>query len=331
MMVYIYLKRYCGMDIVQSFSSQKCKKMLKGINLMEYSFEDGHLVYRNIMSKNNEAQKIDLKLLIQASQEIAADKLQAFMLTNNMHNLTKVIRTRSEQGVFSDYPHYYKLVQEGKTLAQENEQPKTLEDGTVQMPYYGELFACRMSENSEFIISCKEGDYTLYGQNFVGVLKPNFLGTCFTLYNDGFEEVISKQLPERFLPVRQKVATIEYDSNFFAEKPRSFRVNFHDFMRNDPDTITHKFENMQPRYNEARGCYTLNFYGRVQKASARNFQLIQTLEDGDENDEDFDEMPLLTHGKMAKNEFNLDYRAPFQVFCAFAVSLTAIGKKRVVG
>lgn len=43
------------------------------------------------------------------------------------------------------------------------------------------------------------------------------------------------------------------------------------------------------------------------------------------------EMPLLTHGKIAKNEFNLDYRAPFQILCAFAVSLTAIGKKRVVG
>ena len=61
--------------------------------------------------------QIDLNLMIRASMEISADKLQQFMLTNNMHNLTKVIRTRSEQGVFSDYPHYYKLVQEGKTLA----------------------------------------------------------------------------------------------------------------------------------------------------------------------------------------------------------------------
>jgi len=133
-----------------------------------------------------------------------------------------------------------------------------------------------MTENGEFIISSKTGDFTLYGQNFVGLLRPNFLGTSFELFNNGFEEVIAKQLPENFLPARLKVATIEYDSNFFAEKPRSFRVSFHDFMRNDSETITHKFENMQPRYNEARGCYTLNFYGRVQKASARNFQLVQT-------------------------------------------------------
>ena len=127
-----------------------------------------------------------------------------------------------------------------------------------------------MTENGDFTISCKSNDFTVYGQNFVGYVKPNFLGTCFELFNHGFEEVISNQLPKNFLPVRQKLATIEYDSNFFAEKPRSFRVSFHDFIMND-DSITHKFENMQPRYNEARGCYTLNFYGRVQKASARNF------------------------------------------------------------
>jgi hypothetical protein len=57
---------------------------------------------------------------------------------------------------------------------------------------------------------------------------------------------------------------------------------------------------------------------------------VQSLEDDEEEVEDND-MPLLTHGKIAKNEFNLDFRAPFQKICAFAVSLTAIGKKRVVG
>ena len=60
---------------------------------------------------------------------------------------------------------------------------------------------------------------------------------------------------------------------------------------------------------------------------------MQSVEDEADMDDDMgdSEMPLLTHGKISKNEFNLDYRAPFQIFCAFAVSLTAIGKKRVVG
>lgn len=82
--------------------------MLRKINLLEYTFQDGFLVYENIVSK--EQKKIDLGLLIRASLEIAADKLQAFMLTNNQHNLTKVLRTRTDSGVFSDYPHYYTMV-----------------------------------------------------------------------------------------------------------------------------------------------------------------------------------------------------------------------------
>ena len=61
------------MDIVGSFSSQKCKKMLKSINMIEYSFIEGHLVYKGVIDK--EEKKIDLNLLKRASQEISADKL----------------------------------------------------------------------------------------------------------------------------------------------------------------------------------------------------------------------------------------------------------------
>jgi len=48
---------------------------------------------------------------------------------------------------------------------------------------------------------------------------------------------------------------------------------------------------------------------------------------GDEPNEDF----MLSHGKCSKNLFNLDYRAPLTPLLSFAVSLSAIGKKRIVG
>lgn len=64
------------------------------------------------------------------------------MLTNNMHNLTKVLRTRSPQGVFSDYPHFYKLVQEGKQLTPENSLDTSLaQEGEDTKTYFGDLFA----------------------------------------------------------------------------------------------------------------------------------------------------------------------------------------------
>ena len=36
--VYIFLKRTCGIDISASFQRKKSKEMLKGINLLEYTF-----------------------------------------------------------------------------------------------------------------------------------------------------------------------------------------------------------------------------------------------------------------------------------------------------
>lgn len=51
-----------------------------------------------------------------------------------MHNLTKVDRTKSEQGLLSDYPHFYRLKTEGK--------------------FEIKLFGTRNSENGEFIITC---------------------------------------------------------------------------------------------------------------------------------------------------------------------------------
>ena len=84
-----------------------------------------------------------------------------------------MIRTRSDQGVFSDYPHFYKMAQEGKESTPD-------------------LFAERQTENGEFVISSKQEDFTLYGQNYIGILKPNFLGTQFELFNLGFEDLISR-------------------------------------------------------------------------------------------------------------------------------------------
>ena len=46
------------------------------------------------------------------------------------------------------------------------------------------------------------------------------------------------------MPPKQRIASISYDSNFFAEKPRSFRVSFYDFVMGDSVTVTHKFENL---------------------------------------------------------------------------------------
>jgi tubby-related protein 1 len=100
-----------------------------------------------------------------------------------------------------------------------------------------------------------------------------------------------------------------------GECPRYFKLEIHQ------NGEVHKMENLKPEWNDNLDCYCLNFYGRVKKASAKNFQIIYP--------DDPDNI-IFQHGKVSKDEFNLDFREPFNYIYAFAVSLAAIGKKRVV-
>ena len=154
-----------------------------------------------------------------------------------------VFRKKSEMGVFSDYPHFYELRAEG--------QPESF------------LFGTRMSESGDFILSTRKDVFCLYGQNYIGTLKANMLGTRFDLYDFGLDPKVLKDLPKGFLPKQRLVQTIEYDSNFFAERPRSFRITLYDLNAKQEQVVLQKFENLQPKFNAARGCYTLNFFGRV--------------------------------------------------------------------
>lgn len=103
-------------------------------------------------------------------------------------------------------------------------------------------------------------------------MSPNFLGTKFEVYDFGVEAgYILKDLPKDLLPPRRRIATIEYDTNFFAEKPRAFKITIYNYEKYKDHDVIKRFENLPPKFNAERNCYTLNFYGRVSKASARNF------------------------------------------------------------
>lgn len=52
------------------------------------------------------------------------------------------------------------MVQEGKEIVEKREE---LEDGTFKEEYTGDLFGVRHTENGEFIISAKKGDFTIHG------------------------------------------------------------------------------------------------------------------------------------------------------------------------
>lgn len=168
-----------------------------------------------------------------------------------------------------------------------------------------------------------QDDFSKYGVNYIGEVVGNFWGTFFTVYDDGYESTIYSRVPKCISkPAQKKVkfplliqGIIHYETNIMGECPRYFKLEVFE------GKITHKLENLKPEFNEAMDCYCLNFYGRVKKASAKNFQIV--FPDDPDN-------IILQHGKVSRDEFNIDFREPFCPLYAFAVSLAAIGKKRVV-
>ncbi|KAK6937441.1 Tubby, C-terminal [Dillenia turbinata] len=81
-------------------------------------------------------------------------------------------------------------------------------------------------------------------------------------------------------------------------------------------------KNKAPRWHEQLQCWCLNFNGRVTIASVKNFQLVASLENGQEC-----ENVILQFGKVGKDVFNMDYAYPISAFQAFAICLSSFDTK----
>ena len=78
------------------------------------------------------------------------------------------------------------------------------------------------------------------------------------------------------------------------------------------------FHNKKPVWNDSLGAYVLNFNGRVEQASVKNFQLV----------DDFDQEKIyLQFGRVDKHVFSLDFIWPFTPLQAFSIALSSIDFK----
>ncbi|KAK4492566.1 hypothetical protein RD792_003381 [Penstemon davidsonii] len=82
-------------------------------------------------------------------------------------------------------------------------------------------------------------------------------------------------------------------------------------------------KNKAPRWHEQLQCWCLNFNGRVTVASVKNFQLVASLENGQEQQENV----ILQFGKVGKDVFTMDYQYPISAFQAFAICLSSFDTK----
>jgi len=159
---------------------------------------------------------------------------------------------------------------------------------------------------------------------YLGKVRSNFLGTEFYIFD-------SKENPKKATNTddcRQQYGVIQYETNVLGSKgPRRMKVllpmvnregeekYWQDgeqegesiqgmFAANQTEDIMFFF-NKPPKWNEQVQAFVLNFNGRVDKASVKNFQLV------DQHD---DSKIYMQFGRVGKDIFNMDVAFPFSIF-----------------
>lgn len=250
-----------------------------------------HLEYRRSC-------RTPLRSLKPIVEEDFEQKRRRWMTATQGYTLCQLHRKRKDMG---GYPHTYEV-----RTDHSNERVMTALKADEQSN--SRIFVCEADENtSEFC------------EDFIGMVKPNFWGTNFTLFDCGHNlpklrnaAPLLKDFPVRD---RQALSSIGFETNLLGECPRKITL---DFTR---DGEKCHYENVAPRWDPKLNSYALPFFGRVKLASAKNFQLVAN---NDHND------IYLMFGKIQKDVFCLDFRHPITPLDAMAVAIAALAKKRAV-
>ena len=155
-----------------------------------------------------------------------------------------------------------------------------------------------MNSTSNYMITIEQKKFEKESNGYLGKVRSNFLGTEFYLFD-------SKENPKKVddkEEARNQYGVVQYETNVLGSKgPRRMKVLLPMVNRDGqelpwPDTEVEKntiqgkfadnvtkdimfFFNKPPKWNEQVQAFVLNFNGRVDKASVKNFQLIDEYDD----------------------------------------------------
>ncbi|KAI4876510.1 hypothetical protein NFI96_010519, partial [Prochilodus magdalenae] len=310
--------------------SKKSKSEFAGPTKAEESDDsDSEVTQKKKKGKGKKAKKEERA----PSPVIEFEDLEEFVLQPAQQGVTvKCKVTRDKRGVDRGlYPTYY--------LHLDNEKKQVF------------LLAGRKrkkSTTSNYLISVDPTDLSRGGENFIGKLRSNLMGTKFTVFDNALH-------PDRALPdmsnARQELAAIIYkiisvvligfqETNVLGMKgPRRMtviipgmnkdgeRVPLRPRSENDGLLIRHQNRNMEnlielrnktPVWNEETASHVLNFNGRVTKASIKNFQIVHN------KDQDY---IVMQFGRTDDDAFTLDYNYPLCAVQAFAIALSSFDGK----
>lgn len=256
------------------------------------SLAKGVLSYRGVC-------RIPLRILASVLMEDLALKQELWQSPVDCYTLCQIHRRRGEHG---SYPHTYEM-----RLDHSDEVVMTALREDEQSP-------CRI-----FVRATAGVDQSEHCQEYLGAVVPSFWGTQFTLFDSGstIRDMEHYAPAAKDLPVneRRELSKIGYETNLLGNCPR--KVSFD----SERGGVRYHMENVEPRWDKRLNSYALPFFGRVKKASAKNFQLVINS--------DINTIYVM-FGKISKDVFCLDYRAPVAALDAMAIACAALAKKRAV-
>ncbi|XP_043853040.1 tubby-related protein 2 [Dromiciops gliroides] len=197
----------------------------------------------------------------------------------------------------------------------------------------------KRSKTSNYLISLDPTDLSRDGENFVGKVRSNVLGTKFTIYDNGVNPEKKYFMPES-AQIREELGAVCYETNVLGFRgPRKMTIIIPDIdpqnqrlkvqPQNEQESLLSRLQrgtskglvllqNKAPFWSDESGAYVLNFHGRVTRASVKNFQIVYP------DDPDY---LVLQFGRVAPDTFTMDFRFPLCPLQAFAICLSSFDGK----
>ncbi|XP_029429437.1 tubby-related protein 1 [Rhinatrema bivittatum] len=272
-------------------------------------------------SKKGKGKKCKKKDERAPSPVIEVENLEEFVLRPAAQGVTIKCRvTRDKKGMDRGlYPTYY--------VHLDNDKKVFLLAGRKR----------KKSKTSNYLISIDATDLSRGGENFIGKLRSNLMGTKFTVFDNGANP---DKANADCSNIRQELAAVTYETNVLGFKgPRKMTVIIPGMSsdnervpirpRNDNDGLLARWQNKKmdnaielhnktPVWNDETQSYVLNFQGRVTHASVKNFQIVHS------SDPDY---IIMQFGRVADDAFTMDYSYPMCTVQAFAIALSSFDGK----
>ncbi|KAM9048330.1 tubby-related protein 2 [Megaptera novaeangliae] len=197
----------------------------------------------------------------------------------------------------------------------------------------------KRSKTSNYLVSLDPTDLSRDGDNFVGKVRSNVLGTKFTIFDNGVNPERKNFVPET-ARIREELGAVCYETNVLGFRgPRKMTVIIPGIdaqnqrisvqPQNEQESLLSRLQrgasqglvllqNKAPSWSDESGAYVLNFHGRVTRTSVKNFQIMHP------DDPDY---LVLQFGRVAPDTFTMDFRFPLCPLQAFAICLSSFDGK----